>query len=228
MFNQKGASFLGKSLRIVIVFAIILTALFFINKFTGGSVESYFKDITFTDANFNVSEMNLTSYSKILENDRAVVLDYVFGKVPIYLAEKRGGIEGRGKYSAVIIMLGIWFLFFFAFADILSLFGTFNKFTALISAFILTIIFVNLKLTTYISVVLMRLTADIGKFAIVFSVLIILLIFILSSLGVEWIRNVLEERKKSEEKLKASIKGAKVSAGIEAAERFGEAVAERE
>jgi len=228
MIDKKGTGFLAKILRVGFIFVIVFFLLVLINMFTGASVKSFFKDFgsRSNTISLNLTEKNFTSYSKIIGDDRVIFLDYVFGAVPNHLIERTGGIEGRGKYSAVIIMIGIWLLFFLIFADIANLFSTFNKTIPWLLSFVLTVMAANLKMINYIVTIMISFSLNFAKYSIIIALVVAFLMFVLASLGIEWIRTIIEERRKSKERLRAAIKGAKVSAGIEAAERLGEVAVE--
>ena len=228
--DKRGSSFFTKIVRVVFVFGLILFLLAIVNYLTGGGVESFLKgfswDIEYST--LNVTNKDFTSYSTLLKNDRVKFLDYIFGGIPNILIEKTGEIGGKGEYSAVIVMIGIWVFLFFVFSDIASLFSTFNQYTAWIVGFVLTVIVANFKLINYLALYGLILSSKIVGPAFFVFLIILFVLFILGALGVEWIRTMIEERKKSEERLRAMMRGARASAGIEAAEKFGEAAAEGE
>ena len=223
---KRGSTEWQRIFTIIIVFAVVILLLYIFNYVSGGSVTSFFKNMTFQEENFSISGSNLVSYSKII-NERAGFLDYFIGQVPDYLIKQTGGIDGNGRYSAAIIMICIWLFLFLAFEDIVSTFGTFTKTVSFIVAFVLVVIGSNLKITIYLAVVASKFAALVGFYSIIASLLVIFGIFVLAHLGFDWFKALRDNRKKAEMEMKAMIRGAKVSAGIKTAEDLGEEAARK-
>ena len=157
---------------------------------------------------------NVESFGQIF-NERAAFLDYFFGKVPSLLQYWTSPI------SAAIIVIGIWFLLLFTFADITSVFGTFNKWTAWVIALVLAIIAGNIKLIIWISIIMLIVTAGLGAISVFVSLILIFVIFVAFNYGAEWARTLLVTRKEQELRIRAAMGSARAKAGLETLSTIG-------
>lgn len=136
-------------------------------------------------------------------------LDYIFGKIPVYLIVWAGGI------SASIIVLGIWVIFFLVFLDALTMFGSFSKPVNGIIAFVLTLIIANLKLIMFITVLVLTITAVFGAFSVLASIILIFGVFIAWHFGTSGWREKLIRRRAESYALKASAGGDIAASGVD-------------
>ncbi len=146
-----------------------------------------------------------------LWNDSFQFFDYIFGQVPSVL------VEGTNPISASIIIIGIWFLFFFIFGDILFLFGSFTKTVSWIIAGILTLVIANLKIVTLATVAALGITAVFGALSVIASIVLVFGLFLVFhfSFGA-WGRKVRQGiivRRAEDQALRAVAGGKKVASG---------------
>lgn len=160
---------------------------------------------------------------KQLWGDAFAPLDFIIGRVPQYLIDQVGS-----PTSASIIILGIWLILLFTFADILSIFGLFSKATSWVIAAVLSIIAANLKLLSFISVFSLVFTAAFGALSVFMSIILVFAVFLGINLGIDSLRVFAVKRSISEAKIRA-LKGSEAAReGLDALKKIGHEVGKNE
>lgn len=151
-------------------------------------------------------------------------LNYIFGEIPKYVADATTKSDSGKPFSAAIIIIGLWFLLFLSFSDVIRLFGTFSSYTSWIIAGVLALIAANVKLLTVISVAMLSFTAVFGAFSVFAGIVVTFIIFLGIQFGSEQLRVFAEKRKITEMRIRAMSGSAKAQAGLKAMKDIGEAV----
>jgi hypothetical protein len=125
--------------------------------------------------------MNLVKAFTGNEEGSFAWLDYIFGKVPGFLISFTE--NGSGSVGAGIILIAIWFLLFFTFADIMRMFSLFSSQVSILIGFLITIIAINMGLVKVVIVYGLATVALLGINSILAGVLYLFLIFILFLFG---------------------------------------------
>lgn len=149
-------------------------------------------------------------------------LSYLLGEVPQYL------IELTSPESAGIIVFGIWLMFFLTFGDIIAVFGFFSKPVAWVSGLVLAIIVANLKGIMLLAVLALTFTAGIGVLSVAVSLLIIFVLFLGVNLGLQPLKKLAVERKKTELRLRTAMGSTRAAAGLKALKEVERATEEGE
>ncbi len=196
MLNKRGLE-VGWIVGVALVALVIVGAVIIIwgNPLSGSSRE--LGGIT--------DELSQTQGFDTLINENAVFLNYIFGEVPQFL------VDWTSEESAAIVILGIWLLVFLAFGDIMTLFSVFNKPIAWVSAGVLAIIGANLKLISFISVILLTLTSFLGSLAVFVAVGSAFVLFIAFHFGTSAFRRRLIIRRAEDAALRVTAGGKKMA-----------------
>lgn len=153
------------------------------------------------------------SFAEVTGNDSFRWFDYIFGKIPTGIRD-----VAANDISAIIVIVGMWLLFFITFGDILSMFSTFSKPVAWAAAFLIALVAANLKFISWILVFAVGLFAWAGSAAVLVGMAASFVVFIAINLGIYPLRHWLQERTK----VMAGAKGAKrAAAGIRVARTMG-------
>lgn len=204
-------------------FVIIVVALA-IWLIWGNGLDTFTK-LSGSDASFGDRISQTTSLSSIfgLDSDSPFrAIDYIFGDVPQYLIERTSGGSGGNGISAAIIIIGLWFLLFLSFADIVRLFGTFNAVTSWISAALLAIIAANLKFVMFVGVFALSITAGLGAVSVFAGLILAFVLFLGVQFGSEKLRDFAEKKKRSEMRIRAAMGSTKAVEGLKGLKEIGE------
>ncbi len=212
MINKRGKSANAGVWIVGIIGAILL--IYFLITISSGSIEistadKDFSKKSFGEINFGGSVGTISSLS---------FFDYIFGGVPKYLTQ-----WVSNDVSALIVSLGVWALLLLAFSDIIFLFGTFGKGTSWLISVILTIIAANLNVITAVAVYALAITAFLGTYAIVASIFLIFVMFILFHFGSSQLRSWVLKRRWQDLKLKAAAGDEEAIRGYATLRKFGTA-----
>lgn len=208
--NKRGAS--AGIIWAVILIIIILAGLI---KFDVGGIRSVLNPATMK-ANL---AMGGTSFGSINlfgkgKSSSLSFLDYVIGKIPTYLIDNLGG-GNEAETSAAIIIIGVWIIFFFAFYDMVYLFGTFSPPVNYAFAVVMAVITANLKFMSALTVYMLTITALFGALSIIIALIGIVVMFFLWHTGSNALRDKVMERRNQDFRLRAGVGAAKAAAGIE-------------
>lgn len=162
------------------------------------------------------------SFGTAWKNDGFKFLDYIFGKIPSFLAEWRGDDSGM-KIGASIITIAIWFLFLLVFGDIMTTFGFFSKTVGWLIGAILTVVAANIQLLKFVSIVGLSVTAIFGTASVLLGIAWIFVMFVLFHFGSSGLRRWVVLRREQDEGLNALRGAMRAGAGIEAAAAVGAA-----
>lgn len=139
----------------------------------------------------------------------AIWFNYIFGQIPFLLADYTNNI------SAGIIVIGLWFLLFLTFGEVLGLFSFFNQITSWIGGALLAIIAANIKLISLISVFLLAVTSFLGALSIFASIILAFVAFFGVNLGLGKFKEWANERRKAVLRMQASMGSEKAKAGLQ-------------
>ena len=151
-------------------------------------------------------------------------LDFIFGKVPLFLINVSGGT------GAAIIVIAMWLLIWFTFGDIIASFSTFSNWVSWASACLIAIIAANLKGIVYILAFVIGIFAFLGTLAVIAGLVAAFVAFIGVNWGIKGLGSWLMERKLLMVAHKAAVKteagGEKLAGTIRGLRRVGEAIRE--
>jgi len=155
-------------------------------------------------------------------------LKYIFGSIPQKLID----ITGRGTVtttpdnpvSAGLVIIALWIIMFLIFGDIMNIFGPFSKAVNWAVAFLFVIIGANIKFISYVAVYFLIIFSAFGGFAILLSLFVPIVIFILFHFGGLSIREWVVKRRMQDVAARAAAGGTKVAGAIEGLDKVADAL----
>ncbi len=211
--NKKGAwSGWGPS----IAFAIILVALIFIFAYND-------IDIFPSSGEFTKGYGSAEGFDTAFGSPAFKPLNYIFGYIPQILVDITGGkgigTEGptteEASISAGLVIIALWTIMFLIFADIMNIFGPFSKPVNWAVAVLFAIIGANIKIVSYIAVYFLVIFSTFGSFAIMLSLFMPIILFVLFHFGGQKIRHWVIMRRAQDTALRAVAGSQKASGAIE-------------
>ena len=151
-------------------------------------------------------------------------LNYLFGYIPQILIDITGGGSGTtpdNLVSAGLVIIALWTIIFLIFADIMNVFGPFSKYVNWAVAVLFAIIGANIKLVSYVAVYFLVIFSTFGSFAILLSLFMPILIFILFHFGGQTIRTWVILRRAQDRAIRAVAGGKEAAGAIEGLGEIG-------
>lgn len=155
-------------------------------------------------------------FESVFGNDIFTPLNYVFGKVPDILSETTGEAKSAG-----LVIIALWTIMFLIFADIMNIFGPFSKPVNWAVAVLFAIIGANIKLISYVSVYFLVIFSTFGSFAILLSLFVPIILFILFHFGGMEIRKWVVNRRAQDAAIRAVAGGKEVAGVVEGLGEIG-------
>jgi len=149
------------------------------------------------------------------------ILNFIFGKVPQVLLDLVG-TDGN-PYSAMIVLIAMWFVFFLIFGDIMKLYGGFSPVVNWVVAALIVVVGANLNIISNVMVFFLAFLAVFGTFSIIASLALVFIMFILFHFGTSGFREAIINRRAEDEALRVAAGASEAASGLAALRKVSKA-----